>query len=193
MTFKENKLDVKAKDVMTSPVITVKESENIVKVAKLMDKHKIGCVIVIDRKGNPVGIITERDIIERVIAKGLAPSKTKASKIMSKPIATVDSSTVITEVAKKMKKMNIRRLAVMESGKLVGIITSKDIAYIAPVLMDIIAEKSTVSGRILSRMRGLAGYCDRCNVWSDNLTEYEGAFLCEDCLVDLEEETLRPK
>ncbi|MEM3571697.1 MAG: CBS domain-containing protein, partial [Candidatus Bathyarchaeia archaeon] len=139
MISNENKLDVKAKDVMTSPVITVKESENIVKVAKLMDKHKIGCVIVIDRKGNPIGIITERDIIERVIAKSLAPSKTKASKIMSKPIATVDSSTIITEVAKKMKKMNIRRLAVMESGKLVGIITSKDIAYMAPILMDIIA------------------------------------------------------
>lgn len=184
----ENKLDVKAKDVMSSPVITVKESENIVKVAKLMDKHGIGCVIVVDKKENPVGIITERDIIERVIAKSLSPGRTKASKIMSKPIATVDSSTSITEVAKKMKKMNIRRLAVMESGKLVGILTSKDIAYIAPVLIDVASERSTVSGRILSKMHGLAGYCDRCGIWSDNLTEHEGTFLCEDCLADLEEE-----
>ncbi|MEM3755129.1 MAG: hypothetical protein QXE19_05535, partial [Candidatus Bathyarchaeia archaeon] len=68
-----------------------------------------------------------------------------------------------------------------------------DIAYIAPILMDIIAEKSTVSGRVLSKMHGLAGYCDRCNVWSDSLTEHEGAFLCEDCLADLEEETFRSK
>lgn len=188
MIKNENKVDVKVKDAMSSPVITVKESDNIVKVAKLMNKHKIGCIIVLDKKDNPVGIITERDIVERVVAKNLAPSKIKASKVMSKPIATIDSSTSITEAAKKMKKMNIRRLAVMDSGKLVGILTSKDIADIAPILIDVVSEKSSISGRILSKMSGLAGYCDRCGVWSDNLTEHEGIFLCEDCLADIEEE-----
>ncbi|MEM2913800.1 MAG: CBS domain-containing protein [Candidatus Bathyarchaeia archaeon] len=188
MVENESKFDVKAKDAMSSPVITIKESENIVKVAKLMDKHGIGCIVVVDKKGNPIGMITERDVIERVVAKSLAPGRTKVSKVMSKPIAAIDPNTSMMEAAKKMKKMNIRRLAVMESGKLVGILTSKDIAYIAPFLVDVASERLSAPRRTLSKMSGLTGYCDRCGTWSDSLTEHEGTFLCEDCLVDLEEE-----
>ncbi len=60
---------------MTRPVITVKESDTAADVAKLMAKHNIGCVLVSGKKGETIGIITERDIVQRIAAKNLVPSK----------------------------------------------------------------------------------------------------------------------
>ena len=73
------------KDVMSSPVITVYENEPVDKVAQLMDKYKLGCIIVTSRDGKPLGIITERDLVVRVLAKNLLPSKLKAKDVMSSP------------------------------------------------------------------------------------------------------------
>jgi len=116
-----------AKDVMSSPVVTVREDESVVKVAQLMEKHRIGGVIVVDEKNNPLGIVTERDLATRVVAKNLQPANVKVSEVMSKPLATIDGETSIREAARRMSKLEIRRLAVMSKGELVGIITSKDI------------------------------------------------------------------
>jgi len=181
--------EIKVKDIMSTPVITVKESEKVSDAAKKMDKHEIGGVIVVNRKGNPVGMITERDIVKRVAAKNLLPSRVKAASIMSKPLATIGPDKDISEAAKTMSRLKIRRLAVMGEAKLVGVVTSKDIVDITPALMDVIAEKSQIVGLKPSR-RGtvLAGYCDKCDTWSENLVEHDGIFLCEDCLADVEEE-----
>jgi len=154
-----------------------------------MDRHEIGGIIVVDKKGKPVGIITERDIVKRVVAKNLLPSKVKAVSIMSKPLATIGPNKDISEAAKTMRRLKIRRLAVMEETKLVGVITSKDIVDITPALIDVIIEKSQISGLEPSRRSTvLAGHCDKCARWSENLVEHDGIFLCEDCLADLEEE-----
>jgi len=183
------KPEIKVKDIMSTSVRTVKETEKVSDAAKKMDKYEIGGVIVVNRKGKPVGMITERDIVKRVAAKNLLPSKVKAASIMSKPLATISSNKDISEAAKTMNKLKIRRLAVMEETKLVGVITSKDILDITPTLIDVIAEKSQIVGLEPSR-RGtvLAGHCDKCATWSENLIERDGVFLCEDCVADIEEE-----
>jgi len=179
---------VKAKEVMSSPVITVEESESSAKVSELMVKHNIGSIIVVNRKKNPVGIITERDIVKRVASKNLVPSKVKASEIMSRPLMTIESATEITDAMKKMKASRVERLGVIENGKLAGIVSDSDILRITPALIDIASEKSLV-GAVPERERvGLTGYCDQCNAWSENLKQADGRFLCEDCVFDLEEE-----
>ncbi len=122
--------NVKAKDVMSFPVVTVDESESSMRVSELMMKHNIGSIIVVNRKKNPLGIITERDIVKRVAAKNLVPDKVKASAIMSKPLMTIDSSTEITDAMKRMKASRVERFGVIENGKLAGIISSSDILRI---------------------------------------------------------------
>jgi len=189
MSDSSMKPEIKIKDIMSAPVRTVKETEKVSEAAKKMDRHEIGGIIVVDKKGKPVGIITERDIVKRVVAKNLLPSKVKAASIMSKPLATIGPNKDISEAAKTMRRLKIRRLGVMEETKLVGVITSKDIVDITPALIDVIIEKSQIAGLEPSRRSTvLAGHCDKCATWSENLVEHDGIFLCEDCIADTEEE-----
>src|SRR5215467_5311869 len=131
---------------MSRPPITAKESETAMAAAKLMTKHDVGCIIVVDKNGKPSGIITERDIVERVASRNLLPSDVKVTEAMSKPIIGVPTTTRVTDAAKQMNQSKIRRLAVVDGGKLVGILTMKDILEVTPAMMDLMSEKSRVSG-----------------------------------------------
>ncbi|MEM2272868.1 MAG: CBS domain-containing protein [Candidatus Bathyarchaeia archaeon] len=173
------------KDVMSSPVITVNEDASAQEVAKLMRDNEIGCVIVSSRDGKPVGIITEKDLVTRVIAENLKPSEITAKEIMSAPLITIDAEKTISEAAREMNRYNVRRLAVMYKSQLVGIVTSKDIISVTPELIEIIQEKAKIStGEESEEKLSLAGYCDYCGVWSDNLRETDGAYICEDCYLE---------
>lgn len=178
-----------AKDVMSKPVISVNENDNAMNAAKLMEKHEIGGIVIVNKDGKPLGIVTERDLATRVVAKGLQSKDVSVSSIMSRPIATIDGEASIREVAKKMSKLEIRRLAVVSKGDLQGIITSKDILRITPVMMDILSERSRINANEpIRETSNLAGYCDNCSEWSLSLSYHEGKFQCEDCLSDAEEE-----
>ena len=172
------------KDVMSSPVVTADEDMMLSDVARLMKKHNIGCVIVSTKNGKPVGIITERDIVERVVAKDIRPGEVRAKEIMSAPLVTIDSEKTISDGAKGRSRRNIRRLAVMYKGELAGIISSKDILAVTPELIEIIQEKARIENQNFTEEAeesSSAGYCDSCGEWSDDLREVEGSFLCEEC------------
>jgi signal-transduction protein with cAMP-binding, CBS, and nucleotidyltransferase domain len=172
---------------MSRPAITTKENETVAGVSKLMGKHDIGCVIIVDKSGNPAGIITERDIVQRVAARNVLPSELNVAQTMSKPVATISPRASVNEAAKIMNHKKIRRLAVMDEGKLVGIVTMKDILQVTPAIIDLASEKSR-AGLSTPRTRPtLGGYCDECETWSDNLVQRDGTFLCADCSKDLEE------
>ena len=178
------------KDVMTSPVITISENSSINEVARLMDEHKIGSIVVTDDGGNPVGIITERDLVVRVLAKNVEPDRLTARDVMTSPLLTVDPDVSLSDAARMMSRLNIRRLGVMYKGRLVGIISSSDILAVTPELIEIIREKARIEGMAMKdeiERPSMAGYCDRCGRWSSNLKEYEGRFLCEECQAELEE------
>src|SRR5208337_2066463 len=112
---------------MSSPVITIKDSDSVLAASKLMKKHEIGCVVVVDKSGKPLGLMTERDVVRRVAALDLLPSKVNAGKSMSKPLGTIDASSNVTEAAKEMHELKVRRLVVVQGGSVKGIITSNDI------------------------------------------------------------------
>ena len=180
---------VLVKDIMSTPVTTALEEDNVEKVAKLMNAKSIGSVVITDRKGSPVGIITERDIVRRVTAKNLVPRNVKAKEVMSTPLAVVTPYTEVNEAARKMSKLDIRRLGVMDKGRLVGIISSKDIVALMPELMEIMTEKARITATP-SPVRGslLVGYCSNCEQWSDTLRDVDGKFLCEECRIELEQD-----
>lgn len=180
---------VQVKDVMSSPVRTVGENDDIAKVAKTMARHNIGSVVVVDKKRNPLGMITEKDIVRRVAAKGLHPTKIKAGRIMTKPLRTVEPTVDVKEALTKMSHLDVKRFAVMGAGKLVGIVAVTDIVRITPALIDVMEEKSKIGPITGPRATSaLAGYCDECGSWSDDLKGHDGSFLCSDCISDLEKE-----
>lgn len=189
MTARTSAPDVKVEDVMSSPVITVRETESVLAASKLMKKHEIGCVVVVDKAGKPMGLITERDVVRRISALDLLPSKVQVGKSMTKPPSTVEASANVTEAAKKMREMKIRRLIVLQGTKLEGIITSNDIVDITPALIDVMAEKSQIAPveRRVKESAPLSGYCDRCGSWADELKPHDGQFVCDDCLGEFEE------
>ena len=181
------------KDAMSSPVITIKEDESTNKVAELMEKHGLGCVIVTSQEGNPIGIITERDLVARVLAKNIAPNSVKARDVMTSPLMTIEPDATINEAARRMSRLNIRRLGVIYKGQIIGLISSKDILSVMPELIETIQEKALIEGENRAQeaeeeITPLAGYCDRCESWSDNLKQVNGEFLCEECRAELEEE-----
>jgi len=177
--------EVKVEDVMSSPVVTIKETDTVLTASKLMKKNAIGCVVVIDKKGKPLGLMTERDVVRRVAALDLAPSKVQAGKSMTKPPATIDAASDVTEAAKKMRELKVRRLIIVEDGKLKGIVTSNDIVDITPALIDVVAEKSQIS-RVskVKEPEPVSGYCDRCGSWADELKSQDGQFVCDECLAE---------
>ena len=180
--------EVKVEDVMSSPVVTIKDSDTVLAASKLMKKNEIGCVVVVDKSGKPVGLMTERDVVRRVAALDLLPSKVQAGKAMTKPPAAIDTGADVAEAAKKMRELKVRRLVALEAGKLEGIITSNDIVDITPALIDVMAEKSQIAPiRKTKETAPLNGYCDRCGSWSDDLKSHDGQFLCDDCMADTEQ------
>lgn len=180
------------KDVMSSPVVTVNEDAASNKVARLMEENELGCVIVTSKDGKPLGIITERDLVIRVLSKNLKPDAVKAKEIMTSPLVTVEPDATINEAAKKMNRLNIRRLGVLYKGNLVGVVSSKDILGVMPELIEIIQERTRIEKATDMEESAeveeapLSGYCDRCGVFSDNLKNVDGHNLCEDCRIELE-------
>lgn len=182
------------KDVMSSPTVTIKEDAAANKVAALMDKHDLGAVIVTTKDGKPIGIITERDLVVRVLVKNVKPDTLKAKDVMTSPLITIEPDAAIAETARRMSRLNIRRLGVVYKGRLVGIISSKDVLGVMPELLEIMQEKALIEGENMAEEERresapLAGYCDHCGVWSDRLKEVNGEFLCEDCMVEMETES----
>jgi CBS domain-containing protein len=180
------------KDVMSSPVVTLDEGATSNKVADLMDENELGCVIVTNKTGKPVGIITERDLVIRVLAKNLKPDAVKAKEIMTSPLVTIEPEATISEAARRMNRLNIRRLGVIYKGNLVGVVSSKDILGVMPELIEIIQERTRIEGAAAAEEtteaeeKPLSGYCDRCGGFSENLKDVNGQNLCEDCRVELE-------
>jgi CBS domain-containing protein len=180
------------KDIMSSPVVTLDEGATSNKVANLMDENKLGCLIVTNKTGKPVGIITERDLVIRVLAKNLKPDAVKAKEIMTSPLVTIEPEATISEAARRMSRLNIRRLGVIYKGNLVGVVSSKDILGVMPELIEIIQERTRIEGAAEAEETteaeemSLSGYCDRCGAFSENLKVVNGQNLCEDCRIELE-------
>ena len=178
------------KDVMTSPAVTTLGDTSIDKTAQLMSNDRLGCIIVTSKDGKALGIITESDLVTRILAKNIKPSKLTAKEVMSTPLITVEPDEVLTETARRMNKLNIRRMGVIYKGNLVGIISSKDILAITPDLLENMQEKVRIEREPdveedSSESTPLAGYCERCGSWSENLDEIDGTYLCEECQMDL--------
>ncbi|MBP1358025.1 MAG: CBS domain-containing protein [Sulfolobus sp.] len=115
---------------MTKSVITSEKNATLSDLTKLMASKNIGSVIIVDEKGEPAGIVTERDVV-KALGRGLDVN-TKAESIMSHPLITVTEDTTVHDALQLMLLKNIRHLVVVnESGKMSGIVSMRDLVRIA--------------------------------------------------------------
>jgi len=121
---------------MVEDVITVEEGATAKEVAELMNKHEIGCLIVM-KMGKPAGIVTERDLVKRILLESKDPEKTKISEIMSKPLIVGKPQMELEQTVRLMVEQKIKKLPVTQDGKLVGLITLTDILRFQPELLRI--------------------------------------------------------
>jgi signal-transduction protein with cAMP-binding, CBS, and nucleotidyltransferase domain len=169
------------REAMSSPVISVHEDASVVELADTMKAQKVGAIIVVNKQDKPVGIVTERDIVTRVVAEGRTPQALIAKEIMSSPLRMVEPEMKLMDALSLMDKLNIRRLGVTYKGDLVGVVSDKDIIRLVPTIVEIMKEQREISNLATVSGPSVAGYCDRCEIYSNNLRSVDGEFLCEDC------------
>jgi CBS domain-containing protein len=173
------------RDIMSVNVVTMSPDATIFDVAILMAKIDIGSVLITD-KDRPLGIITESDIVRRVITAEKDPKSTAARDIMSSPIIHVEPGTALTEAMRVMARSNIRRVAVLKNDSLAGIITSRDLLRWSPELIDILVESLRLRSEGAKHEDdnediAYGGECDSCGEYSTELIEEDGEYLCVNC------------
>jgi CBS domain-containing protein len=130
---------VLVRDVMSKDVRVVRPDTSVKEVVATMNKFDIGSIVVA-QGDRPVGIITERDILRRLVEPCLAPETLTARQIMTSPVLTTSETANIEETAKLMARKRVKRLPVINNGKLVGMITYTDIVAKVPTLLSILEE-----------------------------------------------------
>ncbi|MBE0512263.1 CBS domain-containing protein [Candidatus Bathyarchaeota archaeon] len=133
---------LKIENVMVSDVITVEAEATVRQAVDLMNKHEIGCLIVVDEEEKPVGILTERDLLRRVLAERKDPVRVKVSQVMSKPLVTGTPHMDLEAATRLMFKKKIKKLPVVEDGRLVGLVTLTDMVRVQPQIIEILKKLS---------------------------------------------------
>ena len=169
-------------DAMTRGVICVDVEDTVQEAAEVMKKNDISAVIV-TKKGDGVGIITERDIICKIVAENKNPKGMKVGKVMTSPLITVEPATSIDDAARIMRDRDIRRLVVSDKNRIIGVISEFDIVKIEPALHQLIREQSEwkIHDAHAAAEGYVAGICDSCENYNESLTNYDGRLLCDEC------------
>lgn len=128
--IKQSKKLYQVRDMMATPVATISPEATMEEAARIMGERRVGSLIVM-KDGDPVGIVTERDLLSNVIAVGRRPEKVKVEAVMSSPLITISPTATIKEAARTMMRKK-GRLAVFDEGELVGIITASDLIQSLP-------------------------------------------------------------
>ena len=117
---------IKTAEYMSKPVITAPQESTVLDIAKLMNRHNIGSIVLM-HNDKIAGILTERDVIRKVVAQEDDPAEIQAKEIMTADVKTVGKDASVMEVSGQMKEHTMRRVIVVEDDKPFGIITSRDI------------------------------------------------------------------
>ncbi|MFH1056139.1 MAG: CBS domain-containing protein [Candidatus Altiarchaeota archaeon] len=170
-------------DAMTRGVICVDAKDTVQEAAEVMKKNDISAVIV-TKKGDGVGIITERDIICKIVAVNKNPKKVRIGDVMTSPLVTVKPSASIDDAARAMRNKDIRRLVVSDKGRIIGVLSEFDIVKLEPALHLLIREQSRwdISEAHAATEGYVTGVCENCDNYSDKLAIYEGKLLCDECM-----------
>lgn len=137
------------RNIMKKNVISIDSSMTVSDAAKMMDDASIGAIVVLEN-GIAIGIITERDLVRRIIAKG-KPLPTNVKEAMSSPLIVINPDDTVWELAQLMKIRRIHRVPVVKDNRLVGMVTTSDVVRLCSVGSD--DEMNKITEQILLRMK----------------------------------------
>ncbi len=127
---------MKVKDIMTKQVVGVRDHETVEVAARTLERYNVGALPVYGLGGTVCGMVTDRDLVTRCIAANREPSKTTVGQIMTNRVSFVTPDTDVGTAARLMGKHQVRRLPVIENGRLCGMISLKDLAVREESIMD---------------------------------------------------------
>ena len=183
------KTEVPVLEIMSKNIPQLEPFESVEDAAAKMVEFSSGCVIICD-EGKPIGIVTERDIVRKVVSERKNPAEIKLRDIMSSPIVWVPRHTGIMEAAKQMAKLKLRKLVVMHDGQFAGVVNARAILKIAPQMIEITKELADIgmhSGEhVIDSIQQASGYCESCRAYSDMLEFMDGQLICPVCKESLE-------
>jgi len=176
--------EIPVREIMTRPVITADADLDILSAARKMGSANVGSLIIVS-EGKPIGILTERDLVKKVVAVALDPRGVLVKEIMSTPVVVVDPDSSLREAAALMLRSGVKRLPVISNGKLVGIITDTDLVSGSSLgLSDILSDLLEMHRESIhfEPPRGVVrGICEVCGQLSDSLESVNGELLCWSC------------
>ncbi|KCZ70746.1 putative signal-transduction protein [Candidatus Methanoperedens nitroreducens] len=173
------------RDIMTRDVATIDIKSDVQALAIKMLGLDVGSIIITDRE-RPVGIVTERDIVRKIVSKNILPNDISIRELMTSPLITIPATEDVTNAMFKMVKMKIRRLPVVEGARLIGIVTDTDLiaasVEMGSVCSDLIGmHRERIASESVSQFSLRQGICERCQIFKLDLKLVDGAILCEDC------------
>jgi CBS domain-containing protein len=171
---------IKVKDAMVNRVVTAKPSQTVLAASKTMKKEDVGSVIVIEGS-NPIGIVTREDIINKVIANNKLPSKVTLKEVMSKKLISCLPDADISEAARTMSKYKYERIPVVSMGKLIGMISTREIAKVAPAALEIATEHLRIEEPEKVVEEANEGECEVCGNYSEELHNVNDKWVCDAC------------
>lgn len=132
-------MSLAVQNIMVSNVITTEKHTLVIDAVKIMNQHGIGCLVVTEN-GSPIGIVTERDLLKRVLGESKNPKKIRVQEVMSSPLIVGKPDMEIEKVATFMFGKKIKKLPIVEDGKLVGLVTFTDLLSFQPSLISLVKE-----------------------------------------------------
>ena len=123
------------KEIMNHDIVCITPDVFVQEAAKTMTKYKIGGLVVVDEKEKLIGMVTERDILSKIVAKDEDPAILRVSDIMTKDPVTIQNDDEVDEAVELMVKNKIKKIPVLHEEKIVGIITTSDIIVIQPKMI----------------------------------------------------------
>ncbi|MDY6965105.1 MAG: CBS domain-containing protein [Halobacteriota archaeon] len=178
--------EIPIREIMTRDVVTAEAETDAVDVAKKMTEKDVGCVIVV-KDDKPVGIVSERDIVRKLVSKNAKASSMKAEDLMTEPIITVSEDTSLLDTTKVMASKKIRRLPVMRGDEMIGVVSETDIVSVSSEMDRIRAELIEMSRERAMLREGKSipqGVCEKCGQLSENLEVIDGVTVCGNCKED---------
>jgi len=119
-------MSTEVSDIMVRDIKTATPEETVLEIIKTMNRYEIGSIVVTEN-GKPVGIVTERDVLKRLVSKEKNPAETRLYEIMSHPLVTVEPHTTAMSAARLMIKQKIKKLIITNSGELLGVLSLTDL------------------------------------------------------------------
>ena len=175
------------KEIMSKPAYTIDINKTSKEAATMMGKTRRG-FLVVTKNGKPIGVLSDSDLINKIVAKNLLPHKVKVKNVMNSPLVTIQSGEDITTAVRKMKNNNVHRLPVLESGRLTGVIALTDIARASPEMINLLEYRLKMKETPFEIKEKLtSGICESCGNFSERLSHKEGNWVCEDCTEEAEE------